>query len=366
MSWVDLHRQSETCASEASELARTGAPDRAVPRYHAAAELEERAFQQIDPSKRRTLAIIGVSAVSLWFKAGEYQRAEQLALRMLNGPIQAFAAEDLRILLQTIWTEGTKRMAGVPFLPGRVVVSVKGGDVVVGGAPLDLIVDKVQTIQAIFYRTVEYIRGMPHRLKGGPVPEVQEACRPWLFQEAPGSYQFSIAVQAPPQADFFRDDVEPRQIVSHFLDIVRATTEGGEALAGKVPDLQYRSTFLKLARNLAPTGRTFSQLEIKAAGETKGVLLVPETRLEINRILRGAGGPARAPSPAETTISGVLRALHLDQDWLEVASDGKLVRVSGLKDAVDDVIGPMVNRSVIVRVVQSRRANSFVDIEIDE
>jgi hypothetical protein len=366
MTWANLHRQSETSASEASELARSGALDKAIPRFREAADLEERAFQQIDPSKQRTLGIIGVSTVSLWFKAGEYERAEQLALRMLNGPIPTFAAEHLRILLQTIWTEGSKRTAGVSFLPGQVVVSVKGGDVVIGGAPLDLIVDKVQTLQAIFYRTVEFIRGMPHRLKGGPVLEVQEACRPWLFQEAPGSYQFSIAVQAPPQPDFFRDDVEPGQIVAHFLDIVRATAEGGDALSDKVPNKQYRSTFLKLARNLAPTGKTFSQLEIKAAGDAKGILLVPETRAEINRTLRGPVGPTRASTPAETTIAGVLRALHLDHDWLEVASDGRFVRVTGLKDAVDDVIGPMVNRSVIVRVVQSGKVNRFVDIEIDE
>jgi hypothetical protein len=65
-------------------------------------------------------------------------------------------------------------------------------------------------------------------------------------------------------------------------------------------------------------------------------------------------------------ITGILRALHLDKDWLEVASDGKSVRILGLKDAVDDVIGPMVNRSVIVRVVRSGKVNRFVDIELDE
>jgi hypothetical protein len=41
------------------------------------------------------------------------------------------------------------------LLPGQVFFSVKGGDVVTGGAPLDLIVEKVQTIQPIFYRTIE-------------------------------------------------------------------------------------------------------------------------------------------------------------------------------------------------------------------
>jgi len=54
----------------------------------------------------------------------------------------------------------------VNFLPGQVFVSVKGGEVITGGAPLDLIVEKVQTIQAMFYRTIEFIKDMPLRVRG--------------------------------------------------------------------------------------------------------------------------------------------------------------------------------------------------------
>src|SRR5260370_33247705 len=115
---------------------------------------------------------------------------------MLADPsIPQFARVDLRNLIQAIWTESSKRTANVPFLPGQVFVSVKGGEVITGGAPLELIVEKVQTIQSMFYRTVEFIQDKPLRRRGGPIREIQELCRPWLFQAAPGSYQFTVAIQ---------------------------------------------------------------------------------------------------------------------------------------------------------------------------
>ena len=67
-------------------------------------------------------------------------------------------------------------------------MSVKGGEVVAGGAPLDLIIDKVQIVQSLFYRTAEHLKSLPLRKKGPPSKDIQEGCRPWLFQSVPGSY----------------------------------------------------------------------------------------------------------------------------------------------------------------------------------
>ena len=78
--------------------------------------------------------------------------------------------------------------------------SLKGGEVITGGAPLDLVVEKVQTIQAIFYRTIEFIKDMPLRTRGAPIREIQESCRPWLFQAAPGSYQAKMKTYLSPSS----------------------------------------------------------------------------------------------------------------------------------------------------------------------
>lgn len=366
MTWAELHAESERLAIEAQLTLRERNVGQALKLYKQAADVERRALDQLDKSKVRTRGVTAVSAVALWFKAGEYSLAEQLAHLMLADPdIPEFAREELRNLVQAIWTESSKQKAGVAFIPGQVMVSVKGGEVVTGGAPLDLIVDKVQAIQALFYRTIEFVNSVPHR-RERPTKELQEACRPWLFQSAPGSYQFSVAIQKPTQPDFFKQDVDPESIAQHFLEIVSATSlDDAAELERIVPDVSYRTTFLKLVRNLAPTGKSFDRIELRASGEFRPVALGVESRTSINRQLRPKQTTVAAEDEVLEELRGTLRALHLDKDWLDILVDGNSVHIEGLQDAVDDVIGPMVNRSVIVRAVRApKKKLKFIDIEL--
>lgn len=370
MSWITLHGGSEKAAIEAEQAFRSGDATRAHALYQQAAELEEQALAAVDPGKARTRGITAVSAVSLWYKAALYERAEQLAHEMLADPaIPAFSRTDLRNLVQAIWTESSKKAANVTFLPGQVFVSVKGGEVITGGAPLDLVVEKVQTIQSMFYRTIEFVRDMPLRRRGSPLREIQESCRPWLFQAAPGSYQFSVAIQEPKQRDLFREDVRPDLVASHFLEILKATSGEDEALLEAiVPKPEYRTAFLQLSRNLAPTGKTYESIEFKTATRDVAVALTPAERSTINKALKRSR-PADAPdaSAREEELIGVLRAVDLDKDYLDVLVDSQPMHIEGLGDAMDDVIGPMVNKRVKVSTVRSAKGKvSFRDIELDE
>lgn len=172
MSWIQWHQQSEQFASEALIAHRSNDFDRARSLYGQAAAAEHKALGELETGKQRTRGITAVSAVSLWFKAGDFKRAEQLAyLMLIAGDLPEFASSELRTLVQAIWTEGSKQDAGVTFLPGQVYISVKGGEVITGGAPLDLIVDKVQTIQSMFFRTIEEFKKLPLRTRGAPTPD---------------------------------------------------------------------------------------------------------------------------------------------------------------------------------------------------
>jgi hypothetical protein len=369
MTWAEFHARSEQLAIEAELAMRAKNTAQALALYAQAAVVERQALDQLDVTKARTRGITAVSAVALWYKARDYSRAEQLAHATLaDSHIPEFARHEMRNLIQAIWTESAKQEAGVEFLPGQVMVSVKGGEVITGGAPLDLVIDKVQTIQSMFFRTIEFLNGVSHRRGGRPAKELQDACRPWLFQSAPGSYQFSVAIQKPRQADFFKDEIEPERVAHHFLEIVSATSGNSEdELVRLVPDEAYRATFLKLARNLAPTGKTFDRIELRSAGETRPVALVPQSRLNINEQLRHKSTVVEEGNGVPEELRGTLRALHLDKDWLEVVVDGKTVHVEGLQDAVDDVVGPMVNRTVIVRAIRTpNRKLRFADIELAE
>ena len=95
--------------------------------------------------------------------------------------------------------------------------------------------------------------------------------------------------------------------------------------------------------------------------------LGPENRKIINQVLRPKTAKAEGDDDTPVEVRGVLRALHLEKDWLEVRVEGKIVHIDGLSEAADDIIGPMVNRSVIVLVKQSKKGRRrFIDIETED
>ena len=370
MTWIEFHTESETAAIKAEEASRRGDVTNARLLYELAAESEQKALATVDSSKTRTKGITAVSAVALWYKAAAFDRAEQLAYSILADPLlPEFARMELRDLVQAIWTEVSKQSANVHFLPGQVIVSVKGGEVIKGGAPLDLIVEKVQTIQSMFYRTIEFIREMPLRQRGAPIHEIQESCRPWLFQEAPGSYKFSVAIQEPLQRNFFREDIRPDIVARQFLQILQAASSQDQTqLEAVVPSADYRNVFLKHSRNLAPTGKNFGSIEFQTpTGETL-IALTPDARTTINQTLKKNRPADISDSPSnDEELIGILRAVDLDKDFLVVTVTDEAFHVVGLGDAMDDLIGPMVNKRVKVHIIRRTIGPlRFQDIELEE
>lgn len=372
MSWVEHHRISEQLASEAEAACLRGDLHQAKSLYAEAAQAELAALRSVRAGKVRTLGITAISAAALWYRAGKLREAERVSYYALSLPeLPAFATVELRTLLQTIWNEIAQSEAGLSFMPGQVLVSVKGGEVVSGGAPLDLIVDKVQSVQSLFYRTAEYLKTMPLRKQGPPSKEIQERCRPWLFQSVPGSYQFAVAVQKPRQAELFpSDDPEPEILTEKFLAILRAAAEDPDVgLQKEVEREDYRRVFLKLTRKLAPSGKVFDLMEVRGAGDRDMVVLSPNSRKLISDTLKGSSKPVGGSEGIQQTImfKGVLRALDLERDWLELSVDGEIKHIKGVGEEIDDLIGPMVNREVVVKVVPGPRDSLvFVDIEEDE
>lgn len=361
MSWDELHRQSVELAFGAGRL-RTSSRSDAENLYKSAAELEVRALQQIPPDKPRTRAIIGLSAASLLFKGAEYRQAANLSLSLLSEEIPDDLREQLQGILQAVWSEEAKRQAPSKFLPGQVIISLSGGEIVTGGAPLDLIVSKVQNIQNFFIRTIEYLSELPFRRRGPAPVEVRDYCRPWLFQAPAGSYQFAVAVEAPKQSDMFKMHISPSEITDKFLDIMQASTsESSEELERIVTKEEYRDGFLKLSRSLSPSGKSYEKVRIYSYDNPKEINLSTDARAYTNDHIVTSRPPELTND--DGVITGVLRALDLNNDWLELDIGVRHQRVTGLEDAIDDIIGPLVNKRVHVKYVRKGRKLKFIDIE---
>ncbi len=375
MSWLMHHSQSEKLASEAEMEVRKGNFSAALVLYRQSAEAELKAIDDLDQAKVRTLSVTVVSAASLFFKSGDFAQSQIVAHRWLGqGVLLPFAVEQLHQLLQKIWSEEALRKASINFTRGEVFVSVSGGEVVYGGAPLDLIHRKVDEVRNIFYRTIEFLLQVPLRTKGGPSLELQQQCRPWLFHAPAGSYQFAVRVQRPQQLQLpeFSDALpQIEEVTDKFLEIVGAAASDplGE-MVEVVPDEGYRQTFLKLTRNLAPApdGSAFSQLEIRAASglDQKPINFHSSSRQSLTQAITPQVVKASRASQSPERLVGVLRGLHLDKDWIEILVSGEPQRITGVKEVIDDVIGPMVNQRVIVDAIVSNGKYQFRDIQPEQ
>ena len=365
MSWIDHHNESEHHAAEAQLAARKGETKRARELYALAARVETNALSDLDQSKPRTLGATAVSAAALWYKAGEFEEAQALAHTWLGSrQLPPFAIDQLREILEQIWSVQVFEATGIQFTGNEVLVSVAGGEIVRGGAPLALILQKVEQVSAMFYRTAEMLLRVPHRKRGVADPQIREACRPWLFQTAPGSYQFAVRVQKPSQGELFPEvEVKVEEVSQKFLQIIRAAVEDPEeSMKEIVPDNQYRETFLKLARNLAPAGKSYSRLSIRSAAspETEPIILKRESREGIRSALKKQFPRKRDTEEAEhVQLRGLLRALHLDEDWIEITirkdEIPEHVKVHDAGDEVDDILGPMVNHEVVVDAMKTKK-----------
>jgi hypothetical protein len=131
---------------------------------------------------------------------------------------------------------------------------------------------------------------------------------------------------------------------------------------------------VNLTRNLAPSGKTFERLEIRDASTPSEaqVSLVADTRQGLNAALRKMRPRDQDDLDKQEQITGILRALHLDKDWLEITTTENQqdvdshVRVSEISEVLDDVVGPMVNKLVVVTVVRRGTKYLYRDIEPKE
>lgn len=371
--WLTLHKLSEALATQAHEQLRLGHRTKAQELFRQAAHEEQEAMALLGPGKPRTLGITAVSSVSLLYKGREIERALRLAYRCLAEPvISGLPREQLDDLVQTLYAEREKERLSGQFLPGAVTVAVRGGDVLRGAAPLELIVEKVKTLQAIFFRLVEWQSGKPLRRRGGPTKDITRAYEPWLVQEAPGSFQFSVAMKVNGQLDMFSpENIEATDVAQKFLAVVTtmATDTTGEASKELVPDSDYRNAFRKLIRNLTPPANRPESITISSKEQPEAVVVLNhETRPTLDLTIKAdSQQPDTEAGESVQEFVGVLRALDLDDDWLKVDVEGKEVKVVGLAQALDDVIGPMVNKSVSLKTIKSNRGSlRFIDISLVE
>lgn len=147
-----------------------------------------------------------------------------------------------------------------------------------------------------------------------------------------------------------------------YLDSSKERTLGVSAVSAVA--LWYKARLFDRAQSTAYRWLATGQLPLFATDQLKELLQA----IWNSETLKREGKPVQEMAePEEAVLRGVLRAVHLDKDWLEISADEGHVRINDVSEAVDDLIGPMVNRPVIVHTTKDAQGrHRFRDIESAE
>ena len=356
---VDAHRLAAEAMVRAESHLRAGDEATARKSFLEAADLEIKALSTIPRDRVRTRAIIGLSAASLYMRALQDDAAVRIAADFLaTSELPVDIRRDFIDLLVSAerhreLSPGKRTDAGDLF-----EVILRGEDVLVGGVVrLETALLKMQQFQHYLLRVGEYVLNRPFRPRGTSLDESAHGFIPIIGPAAVGSYRFELGVVvAPEQLQLQQPSPgDPERIGAEAFGILEATIEAPERLSERIDDPHYREWFTKAVRNLAPTGRGLAEVEIVRRRTRDSALLVPESHRRLSRQIRSMR-PARlaAGEEQEDTISGVLRALNLDDHWLKIVQGNQEIRCRIGQGVFDDVVGPYVNHKVVLSVIHGR------------
>jgi hypothetical protein len=374
------HDRAQAISAAAADLLARGRTAEARAQFSTAADLELEAFRRVPVGKPRTRGILAVSAAALLYKARRYDEAENAIYSFLvERELTTDARTQLRELLEVIWDERALP-PGFEYSGDEFFVTLRNGEVGSGTAPLGLVIEKSAEFGGLTTRVLEWKAGRPFRVSGPAEALITDRVQARAGAQLAGSYRFLIRLVAPAQVPLFPDmpSVTIQGVADSMFSLIRHAASGGHGSAQElkrlIPDEQYRTTMLKIVRNIVPTGRSVGEVEISRV--TKGtadgeplrasVSLTKDTRPILAEIIRSTS--SQATDERAQRFKGTLRAVDLDRDWLVVVKpDGTSIRCEGAGASVDEIVGPLVNRRVILHARRrgiSRKLH-FVDIEPD-
>ncbi len=306
----DLHQRAMELAEFAFEARLLGDAATARDLAKQALQFESNAAQlmtnKLDAEPTRS--ILHRSAASLALQSGELREAERLISEGLRGNPPAEIAEELRDLLEQVSFTRHLSLRGVVLEPSEFQLSLAGKGVSFGIAPGDKLIEKLQSIQKLIYRTIDRISHRP--FQDNPASPKDYG----LFVSTPraGSFAFSVSIGRPEQPRLPGFD-DTHQIVDEvFKGIELLNSNAEEELRELIPDEAYYTNFIALAKRLAPDGEEISLVGFTTVrGGSERQVALTRTRNQIS--IASKSTPTKEPLEASrpiVTLRGQL--LHAD------------------------------------------------------
>jgi hypothetical protein len=321
--------RSEDAAFRAERAWSDGQPDEAKRLFAEAAELEEQVARDVPISLPRVRSVLAISAVALWYKAGDFERAKRLAYAFLvDEGLTEQGRGDLEKLVDRCSREG--EIEKLASDKGMVPLEVKldGGRVGFGYAPAAAARKRREEVTKLLMRAAEIEAHLEYRERGESDLDRTDQIQIFEVPALAASYGLRFYVASGIQQLIAPERVvTPQAVVERFLNIATAAAEGPAAVRAAVPDEQYAQAFVNGFGEIAPDGTDVGTVACSAPSWK--LASVPRTVFEQkHRIaLRGAASSAVTPREqrdGERTVEGKLITVHLgSESWIEVEVAGR-------------------------------------------
>ena len=366
----DLHHQAMEYADLAWREQRAGKADRAESLFAQAADCELAAIAAMEEPVEPTYSVLHRSAASMEMNARRYRRAEQIAAKALAQEPHPEIAEEMRDLLEQVYFRERLERHTLSLAGNSIELSIAGPAVGLGLARPKEVFRRVEYAIKLFIRTAERKMGLEFRGAGPPRKSIREQFQPFISVPHSGSFAIGLQFGSPPGQLTIPGMTDVEEVAAEFMLSLEMVENSGEAqLREHLPDPEYLSNFLSVAKKLAPDGERIRRVGLGCAAGAHRYVVITKPASEIP--LPPAPEmtvPYLEPEPVE--IQGTLLfadATDAERHGIKIVdSDERLHTIQVPVGMLDDIVRPMWHMPVKIRGVRAENSGVIVLQEIFE
>jgi hypothetical protein len=292
------------------------------------------------------------SAATLAKECGFFDEAERLIHEALSGTPPSDIGTELRDLLDQVNFQRHLDLRGIELGEDEVQMAITGNSVGFDFASTDVFLKRVQTTDALLYRTAERKLNRPYRERGRVSGKVSQNIE--LFLSVPRAACFAITFRVGKLSQMTIPGLSSSQgIIDEILECLDLYNRGDKTtLRERIKEEAYFNNFVGLAGLLQPDGKDVTMVgftcvrrgEAKQVALTKGVEMPNQverlTKVGDQNAVRRNGDPVVVRG--ELLIANAAKKMKDASGQIEIfTSDNESIKVIVPSGMMSDVVRPL-------------------------
>jgi len=333
-------------AQSAMVARHDGDTERAVELARQAYDLERQAVNLVPERKgsEPTFSIMHGSAASLAYHSEQYDLAQRHIAQALSGYPSTELRRELKKLDRDIDFRLSLRDAGVVLKEDELQLSVEGTAVGVGTVLYSEFIARLENAHTQIERTVQRLMKKDYQRSG----RIAERYRPFtvvLSAPTAGSFGVSIKLATPEEKEpiLFPQASEIIDEVIKGIELVNAGQE--DALRALIPEKGYYTSFLSVARDMAPDGERITAVRFASKSRAASLTRQPSEIVPMPEARPEEAEPKREPLALEGTLD--YASSRRGQVIGLTTEEGRRYTIA-VEEGMDDVVRAHYGRLVFV------------------